>query len=185
MDYRKLFEAVNPGFFERDYIKKIPEKLVYDEMIMELSSFDEKDHDINAPGGITFDYYKGDFDTFLEAVRSVDDSWADIYKPMDRIFCAFDGERIASFCMIEDMNPYSESGISYKIGGPGCVGTVPEYRKRGIGLVMINKATQILKDLGYDISYVHYTGVAHWYAALGYKTVLSWRSTGVIHVEEG
>ena len=178
MDYIRLFETLHPDFFERDYIKKIPETYVYDEMIMELSSFDKDAYDIPYPLGITFGYYKGDYDRFLDAVKSVDASWAQVYKPADRIYCGFDGDRIASFCMIEDMKEYTQDGVTYKVGGPGCVGTVPEYRKRGIGLSMIRDATIILKDLGYDLGYIHYTGVAGWYAKLGYRTVLKWNSKG-------
>jgi len=44
-------------------------------------------------------------------------------------------------------------GKTLKIGGPGYVGTFPEYRDKGIGLTMVKKATQILKDEAYDYSY--------------------------------
>ena len=67
-----------------------------------------------------------------------------------------------------------------KIGGPGCVGTVPEYRRQGIGLRLVQLATGILKDQGYDLSYIHYTAVAPWYAKLGYQTVLKWNGRGFL-----
>ena len=88
--------------------------------------------------------------------------------------------RIASFCMIENMGEHMLDGRTVKIGGPGCVGTVPEYRKRGIGLMMVKNVTQILKEEGYDFSYIHYTGVASWYQKLGYRTVLKWNKNGMI-----
>ena len=41
-------------------------------------------------------------------------------------------------------------------------------------------ATEMLKDEGYDISYIHYTHLENWYGRLGYKTVVRWNGRGVI-----
>ena len=59
-------------------------------------------------------------------------------------------------------------------------GTIPAYRKQGIGLKMVQNATAILKEVGYDLSYIHYTAVGHWYARLGYQTILRWNSQGIV-----
>ena len=72
------------------------------------------------------------------------------------------------------------NGRELKIGGPGCVGTLPEYRKKGIGLTMVKKVTEILKEEGYDYSYIHFTGVAPWYEKLGYETILKWNKHGLL-----
>ena len=37
-----------------------------------------------------------------------------------------------------------------------------------------------LKEEGYDLSYIHYTGVAPWYAKLGYRTILKWDRHGIL-----
>ena len=50
----------------------------------------------------------------------------------------------------------------------------------GIGLTMVKLVTEILKNEGYDYSYIHYTAVAHWYAKLGYTTILKWNKKGII-----
>ena len=81
----------------------------------------------------------------------------------------------ASFCLLDDFGEYE--GV--KIGAPGCVGTVTEYRRQGIGLRMIQLATAWFKEHGYDLSYIHYTYVGHWYARLGYKTVVKWNCNGM------
>ena len=39
---------------------------------------------------------------------------------------------------------------------------------------------QILKEEGYDYSYIHYTGVAPWYEKLGYQTFAKWNKNGVL-----
>ena len=63
--------------------------------------------------------------------------WVPYFSRGTRILCAFDTGHIVSFCILDDMGTYD--GVH--IGGPGCVGTVPEYRKRGIGLETVRLAT--------------------------------------------
>ena len=108
-------------------------------------------------------------------LESMDDCLAE-QGAVPQWYCAFDGEKVVSFCILDEM------GIcqGLRIAGPGCVGTVPAYRKKGIGLKMVQNATAILKDRGYDISYIHYTQVGHWYARLGYRTVLRWNCRGIL-----
>lgn len=48
----------------------------------------------------------------------------------------------------------------------------------GIGLTMVKNVPRILKDEGYDYSYIHYTGAALWYEKLGYQTSLKWNKNG-------
>lgn len=178
MDYKDLFFTLYPNFFERDYVKNLPEKDTFDELVLELKDFSEKDLEIQVPQNITFGFWKGDInDTILQdAIKSVDIEWVQFFtdKVKDRIFCAFDGEKIASFCIVDSFGTYKD----LKVGGPGCVGTVPEYRKKGIGLKVVQKATEILKNEGYDLSFIHWTKVASWYQKLGYKLILNWDSKG-------
>ena len=61
-----------------------------------------------------------------------------------------------------------------KVGAPGCVGTVPRFRRKGIGLKMVAMACEELKKQGCDTCFIHYTGVGHWYAKLGFQTFLTW-----------
>ncbi|MBR3107384.1 MAG: GNAT family N-acetyltransferase [Clostridia bacterium] len=176
LDYVKMFHHMHPGFFERENIRGIAPEDVYEEMILWLDGFSPDAVKIDVPAGITFGEYHGNLEALLNAVRQVDEGWAAIYQNHQRVFCAFDGGRIASFCIIEDMTSYD----SLKIGGPGCVGTLPEYRKKGIGLRMVQLATDILKKECYDLSYIHFTGVAGWYAKLGYVPILKWNSGGIL-----
>jgi len=59
------------------------------------------------------------------------------------------------------------------VGVPGCVGTVPRFRRQGIGLKMVALACEELRKMGCDTGFIHYTGVAHWYARLGFQTFLT------------
>ncbi len=85
------------------------------------------------------------------------------------MLCGYFNGKVVSFCLVENMGTHTINEKTIKVGGPGCVGTLPEYRDKGIGLMMVKKATQLLRDEGYDYSYIHFTCVAQWYAKLGYK----------------
>ena len=173
----ELFNTVRPGFFEKERIRSLPPEEVYEEQMLDLHAFPAADADLPCPAGITFGFYEGDIAALHAAVSMVEEGWVSCYNPGDLIYCAFDGSRIVSFCLIDDFGTYN----GMRVGGPGCVGTIPEYRRHGIGLKMVQNATAILKDRGYDISYIHYTGVGHWYARLGYRTIVRWNCRGVIN----
>lgn len=174
-------ESTHPGFFENDHIKNLPEDWIYDEMVVLLEEFDDSRYQKDFNEHISFGYYEGDLDTLKKEVAKVVESWLDYYNGEDRVYCGYIDGKIASFCLIEDMGVHNINGRILKIGGPGCVGTVPEYRNLGIGLTMVNQVTQILKNEGYDYSYIHYTGVADWYNKIGYRTTVRWNSKGIIN----
>ncbi|MBE5810137.1 MAG: GNAT family N-acetyltransferase [Clostridiales bacterium] len=175
MTYTEMFQTLQPGFFEKPYIRSLPEAHIFDEQIIDLHEW-QAGAPVPCPAHITFGFYKGDVETLRAAVREVDEDWPQWFGKVDRVFCAFDGEKVASFCILDAFG--EADGL--KVGAPGCVGTVPAYRRQGIGLRMVQLATAILKDEGYDLSWIHYTHVGHWYARLGYKTVVRWNCKGVV-----
>lgn len=175
-----FFEQCRPGFFTKHDFSWMPEEAVYEEMLLPLKQFDENALTIPVPDGVTFGFYTGDREALLRAVAEVDTEWPKYFTENERIYCAMIGDKIASFCMLGGMGEPVIDGKRLRVGGPGCVGTVPRFRRKGIGLKMIQKATAILRDEGYDLSYIHYTGVAKWYAKLGYETVLCWNKHGIL-----
>lgn len=179
-DYILLFNSIHPDFFKSEYIIKRPEKAVSDEMFLLLSEFDAHKYEKQFDDKITFGYFHGNCSELKTAVEKVEPSWYVYFDEKSSIYCGYDSGRIVSFCLIDDMGTHEINGRRLRIGGPGCVGTLPEYRNRGIGLTMVNKATEILKENGYDYSYIHFTGVAKWYEKLGYKTELQWNKYGII-----
>ena len=166
---------MHPGFFEEEGIRSMPKEWVFTELVMDLRS-DLPKAATCCPDGITFGEYNGDIEMLRNAVRLVDDDWVQFFGEGDRYFCAFDKGKIAAFCSLADLG--SAKGL--RIGGPGCVGTVPEYRRRGIGLELVRLATEIFKREGYDLSWIHYTYLAPWYMKLGYRTVLRWNCRGFL-----
>jgi len=180
IDYKKLFEHMHPDFFEKEYIRNIPEGEIYSEMVLKPDSFDPGIYGKKFAGNITFGVYDGDLNRLHDAVEKVIPHWIPFFTEYSEVYCGYVDGLVASFCMIEDMGTYEENGVTYKIGGPGCVGTLPEYRNLGIGLTMVRDVTNIFKERGYDLSYIHYTGVPQWYAKLGYRTVLTWDSRTIL-----
>ncbi|MCM1166773.1 MAG: GNAT family N-acetyltransferase [Lachnospiraceae bacterium] len=177
-DFTALFNALHPNFFESAHIRALPEEYVFEEMILPLDEFDPSVYERRLDG-VSFGFYGGGLDELRAAVAKVDGDWLQYFNETDCVFCGLVEGKIASFCHIYDMGEHSVNGRNLKIGVPGCVGTVPEYRNKGIGLTMVKCATQILKDEGCDISYIHYTGVAQWYAKLGYRTAIRWNRKGI------
>ena len=176
MNYAELFDSMHPGFFERTYIKSVPEDRIFAELIMDLRRSAPEPPPYSYPGDITFGEYHGESGKLKETVALVDEEWVQYFNDRNKVFCAFDRDKIASFCILEDWGNLED----LRIGGPGCVGTVPEYRKQGIGLEMVRRATNVLIEADFDISWIHYTHLAHWYEKLGYRTILQWNCKGII-----
>ncbi len=175
-----LFHSMHPNFFENEDIQSLSEDWTFEEMLLRLEEFDTHKYEKKLDTSITFGFFEGNRAELLKVVEQVDSDWAEFFGGEDRVFCGYHNGKVVSFCHVNNIGTYEVNGQKLKIGGPGCVGTLPEYRDKGIGLIMVKKATQILKDEGYDYSYIHYTYVAQWYAKLGYETILKWTKKGIL-----
>lgn len=179
-DFTALMNSIYPGFFEKEYIRNLPDDCICDEMVLPLDEFNPSLYDKKMDDSVSFGYYQGDLAQLQEAVGKVAQDWIRYYNGHERIYCGYINGEVASFCLISDMGTHTINGRTLKVGGPGCVGTLPHYRNRGIGLTMVKQVTQILKDEGYDYGYIHYTGVAPWYEKLGYKISVRWGNRGIL-----
>lgn len=179
-EYILLFHSIYPNFFERENIRNLPDEWVCDEMVLPLEEFDPHKYDKKMDDNVSFGYYEGDLAEIKVAVGKVIPNWVEFYNGKQRAYCGYVDGKVASFCLVENKGIHNMSGHNLKIGGPGCVGTLPEFRDKGIGLTMVKNVTQILKEEGYDYSYIHFTGVAPWYEKLGYKTSVKWCKNGVL-----
>ncbi len=174
-----LFNYLYPDFFESESVRALPEEYVFDEMILSLNEFDSSKYNKQFDNSVSFGFYNGGMDELRKKVEKVEQHWTPFFNENDRIFCGYVNGKVASFCLVDNMGIYEINGHKLKIGGAGCVGTLPEYRDKGIGLTMVKYVTQILKEEGYDYSYIHYTYLAPWYEKLGYKTVIQWNRNGI------
>ena len=179
-DYAALFNSMHPGFFNQEFLRNMPEGAVCEEMMLPLGAFDSDLYEKELDTNISFGYYEGDLEALKVAVAKVNESWVQYFGSSDHVYCGYIDGEIACFCHVSDMGEHVVNGLKLKIGGPGCVGTLPAYRNRGIGLTMVKNVTRILQKKGYDYSYIHFTGVASWYEKLGYETVIKWNRNGII-----
>lgn len=180
MDYTELFNCLYPGFFREESICALPGDWVFTELVMDMRGDLPDAAPSQCPNGITFGEYHGELAALREAVAQVDEDWVRYFTQGCRYYCALDGDKIVAFCGLTDMGRFQ----SLHIGGPGCVGTIPEYRERGIGLEMVRLATEALRRDGFDLSWIHYTHLARWYMKLGYQPVLRWNSGGILRDTE-
>lgn len=160
------------GFFEK-YGYVFEEK--YAEML--INSQDLRQADREPSPDVKFGFYGGDMRSLRQAVADVEDEWVQYFDDCE-VFCGFAGNEIASFCIVEEDAECLLSNGSRKVGSIGCVGTVPRFRRRGIGLKMVELAARELARRGCDTLFIHYTWVYDWYAKLGFKTFL-WQLPGV------
>ena len=159
------------GFFEK---RGYTVGAGYEEMKGDLASFHAADYDLPVPPGVSFGWYHGTPEALREAVAAVDETWVQYFGPDSPTYCAMADGEIASFCNVDVWEDCLLSNGKNKVGAPGCVGTVPQFRKKGIGLKMVALACEELKKQGCDTCFIHYTGVGRWYARLGIQTFLTW-----------
>ncbi len=176
--YEDLFLEMYPGFFDRDYVRAVPINEPASEMLLDLRDFDENRYAKSFGDEVRFGYYHGDINKLKEDVAKVVPNWVKFFGEDSQVYCGYVDGKVASFCLIVDYGEHIVNGMNWKIGGPGCVGTLPEFRKRGIGLSMVREVTKILREELYDYSYIHYTYETGWYGKLGYETFVRWNGKG-------
>ena len=180
MDHREIFDGLFPRFFEGEGIRALGKDESFSELVLDLRAYAPLPP-AAAPSGVTFGEYSGDIGALRAAVSRVDEDWVQYFDGNSRYFTAIEDGRIVSFCVLDEMGRYS----GMRVGGPGCVGTVPERRGRGIGLRLVQLSTELLKREGFDLSWIHYTHLDKWYGSLGYDLVLRWNGEGIVWAKEG
>jgi len=144
---------------------------VYAEMYVDLSDYADPLPENNAD----FGFYGGGIEELKAVVAKVDDDWVQYFNGESEYFCGFVDGKPVSFCGFEDDGSFLASKGALRCGNVGCVGTVPEYRKRGIGLKMVSLALTELKRRGCDRCFIHMTHLWDWYGKLGAKVILKYR----------
>lgn len=178
MNYAAAFHKLFPGFFDRDYIRELSPEETFTELTLDLRTWTPA-APVPCPDGVTFGLYEGDVAALREAVALVDEDWVQYFGESDHTYCAFADGEVVAFCLLDDFG--EAEGL--RVNGPGCVGTVPAWRKQGIGLRLVQNATALLKEQGWDVSWIHYTHLADWYSRLGYTPVVRWNAHGIVSAE--
>ncbi len=156
------------GFFEKRGYTFGSE---YAEMCVDLSHYSDP-----LPENSTrFGFYNGEIEQLQAAVADVDEDWVQYVDGNNEYFCGYADENPISFCIFEDNVINLASGGAMRCGSVGCVGTVPQFRKHGIGLKMVSLALEELKRRSCDKCFIHMTHLWDWYARLGAKVILKYR----------
>ncbi len=121
---------------------------------------------VSIPDGVTFELSASDTDV-LQAVKSVEDKWLGVYESTDEdVLLAKRNGTIAGFCLVSAWNRFF--GSRRDVGSVSCVGVLPEYRNRGIGLAMVSEALIHLTNEGCTRAELLHTSIPQWYGKLGF-----------------
>lgn len=155
-----------------DFFRKHGYSLSGDFTEMELTLKDFSVPKADIPENAEFRFYSGDIEDLRKAVAEVDEEWVQYFDEGGCFYCSFMDGELASFCIVgEDERCLLSDGAS-KTGSIGCVGTVPKFRKKGLGLHMVALAAQWLKERGCNNVFIHYTHLYNWYGKLGAEVFL-------------
>ena len=108
-------------------------------------------------------------DAVLDAVAMVDGTWRKTYESTDEdVLCVMHGEKIAGFCIPSAFRRFCNDR---ETGSVSCIGVLPAYRRRGIGLAMTAHAAKLLRDDGCTRAELLYTAIPQWYEKLGFAVM--------------
>ncbi len=155
------------GFFEK---RGYSFGNTYAEMCAELRDYTDPLPENYADFG-----FCGDIGELKTAVAKVEDDWVQYFGEENEYFCGFVDGKPVSFCIFEDDVDCLASKGTERCGSVGCVGTVPEFRKRGTGLKMVSLALAELKKRGCTRCFIHMTHLWDWYGKLGAEVILKYR----------
>ena len=163
-------DKASAGFFEKNGYSSVG---CCDEMLLKLNGFNYDSSAFRGHNCAEYGWYEGSLDKLHKAVAKVNENWVQYFDGKGHIYTASVSGETASFCLVDTDTVNYLSDAYGRVGMPGCVGTVPEFRDRGIAIEMVARVTQYLKDSGMDISFIYFTGVADWYKKLGYETFMT------------
>ena len=144
-----------------------------DEMLLKLGNFTFDRSLFRGHHTAEYGWYNGEITALHKAVAEVDESWVQYFTEGAKVYASTVNGKIASFCLVStDVSNYLTDAYG-RVGMPGCVGTVPKHRSKGIAIEMIARVTAYLKESGMDISFIYFTGVADWYKKLDYQVFLT------------
>ena len=155
------------GFFDKRGYEK--SHITYN-MDIDTADFDRGALTIPKPENVTYRFAaEEDKEALLSAVEQVVPEWVGLYRGYEGevLLAVCEGE-IAAFEMLDGKGGFF-SASAKKHGSIGCVGTVPKFRRRGIGLDMTAQSVEILKNRGCDRVQLLYLVFDKWYGKLGFK----------------
>jgi ribosomal protein S18 acetylase RimI-like enzyme len=101
--------------------------------------------------------------------------WAHVYDPANlaNVMVVCDQERVVASTGLWT-NEVALGDARLLVGGINCVGTLPDYRRHGLGSSVVEAAQARMRDLGCHVGLL-VTGISSWYRRLG------WDDAGLVH----
>lgn len=100
--------------------------------------------------------------------------WEDSTFELDQIRVAEVGGKIVSHVWVAERPVFYRGQTILPMGGIGGVGTLPEYRGRGLATLLLKDAIAYMESKGHAISML-FTGINPFYARLGWADFPEWR----------
>lgn len=125
-----------------------------------------------APEGLSYRMAAAaDMPELLAAVEAAEPNWPSVFETcIDPIFLAvLDGKIVGFEILAPNGGRFIRPG--QQVGCVGCVGVIPSMRERGIGMDMVAKGVQWLKEHGSTLIELRYVWLESWYGKLGFRTV--------------
>lgn len=115
------------------------------------------------------------FRTSVGREPTIETDWPHVYAPdnLHNVFVIASGERLVASAGLW-CNDIRLGDITLRVGGINCVGTLPAYRRLGLGERLMRAAQARMVDLGCHVGLLS-TDIANWYRAFG------WERAGIVH----
>lgn len=166
---KEQFNAQGPGFLKKHGYTASHGCV---EMQLELDSFSLDRLTVPFPDDTVYKLHSGDNAELLEAAEKIDPDWVEYFRYSEHIYTAEYKGQLAGMCILGFDDLCLVSGEGFKTGNIGCVGVIPEMRKKGIGLSMVANAAALLKEQGCKNAFIHYTHLENWYGKIGAQAVI-------------
>lgn len=114
---------------------------------------------------------KGEEAALIAAVADAHPSWINVYEScVDPVFVAVHRGQIVGFQILSPEGGRF-AAENEKVGAIGCVGVIRSCRCKGIGLHMVAKGAEWLKEQGCSSIELRYVELVEWYGKLGFRVI--------------
>lgn len=138
-------------------------------------SYDSLKKKYPVPGGISFVVSEDNLPPdIFDAVEKTEPRWVDFYRNYagHTVITAHRNGVTAGFMMLDTDARTIITEDGYRTGLIGYLGIVPEERKRGTGISMLNFGIEYMKKAGCTEIFINYTSENQWYAKSGFEEYL-------------
>ena len=155
-------------------------------MYLDLNGYKAERFQIpEGPADVTYRLAKlEDRESLLQAVQDANSKWLTVFENCRQpILVAAKGERVIGF---EILSPAGGQFVKTgeNVGAIGCVGVIHSERKQGVGLQMVRRGAEWLKEQGSTSIELRYVELVDWYGKIGFQPKYQqWMGEKVLKME--